>query len=249
MDIAPEIPPDDVDEMVLLRGELPNGGGRVVLDNSRPEQVSLDLETSAPLLMEPGDNFELKARKDVNVESMNPTQGKERGRAEAMNARSSESRNRKPTPVTELSSGLTASQDVLVISILSRTKDRFLGSDLLEVFVRNGLKFGEMNIFHRVDPVTKALQFSIADALEPGTFDLSEMDALSTPGVTIFMQMPGPDDPAMAFNDMLGVARDIAQSLGGDLKDENLSVMTGQTIEHFRQRIAEFSRKQMSLRA
>jgi cell division protein ZipA len=245
MDIAPDIPPDDVDEMVLLRGELPNGGARVVRDGSSPEQGSLNLETSAPLLMEPSDSFELEAREDAKVEPTNPAQVEERFNADVMLAHRLEPPHREPTAVSDLS----ASQDVLVISVLSRSEDRFLGSDLLEVFVRNGLKFGDMNIFHRLDSTTKSVQFSIADALEPGTFDLSEMDALNTPGVTIFMQMPGPEDPGVAFDDMLSVARDIGQALGGELKDENLSVMTGQTIEHFRQRIAEFSRKQMSLRA
>jgi cell division protein ZipA len=48
---------------------------------------------------------------------------------------------------------------------------------------------------------------------------------------------------------MLGVARDIAATLDGDLKDEHKSVMTPQTVEHCRQRIAEFSRKRLSLRA
>lgn len=246
MDIAPEIPSDDVDEMVLLRGELPNGGGRVIRDSSSPEQGSLDLETSAAILIEREDHIEIEAREDEKIESMNPPRIGMRRSAEVTISRPPELRNREPAPVPDLSA---TSHDVLVISVISRTKDRFLGTDLLEVFVRNGLRFGEMNIFHRLDPVTKALQFSIADALEPGTFDLSQMDTLRTPGVTIFMQMPGPDDPAIAFEDMLSVARDVAQALGGDLKDENLSVMTGQTIEHFRQRIAEFSRKQMSLRA
>ena len=48
---------------------------------------------------------------------------------------------------------------------------------------------------------------------------------------------------------MLKVARDLALRLGGELKDEQRSVMTGQTVEHYRQRIAEFCRRRMSMRA
>ncbi|MEC7377990.1 MAG: cell division protein ZipA, partial [Pseudomonadota bacterium] len=39
------------------------------------------------------------------------------------------------------------------------------------------------------------------------------------------------------------------RNLGGDLKDERRSVMTPQTIEHCRQRIREFERKQRSKKA
>jgi len=48
----------------------------------------------------------------------------------------------------------------------------------------------------------------------------------------------------VAFDAMLLTAKNIAAELGGELKDENRSVMTGQTIEHYRERIRDFSRRQ-----
>ncbi|MEP3563426.1 MAG: cell division protein ZipA, partial [Marinobacter sp.] len=36
----------------------------------------------------------------------------------------------------------------------------------------------------------------------------------------------------------------VVRNMGGELKDERRSVMTPQTIEHCRQRIREFERKQ-----
>ena len=115
--------------------------------------------------------------------------------------------------------------------------------------MRNALKFRDMNIFHRLDPVNGGVRFSVANAVEPGIFDLSDMASLETPGVSLFFRLPGPDQPGEVLDDMLGVARDIGKSLGGDLKDENMSVLTGQTLSHFKQRMAEFSRKRMSMRA
>ena len=97
------------------------------------------------------------------------------------------------------------------------------------MFLRNGLKFGDMNIFHRIEPASKVVQFSVASAVEPGTFDLSAMESFKTPGVSFFMQMPGPDQPLGVFEDMLAVTRDVAASLGADVKDEHQSVMTTQT--------------------
>jgi cell division protein ZipA len=47
---------------------------------------------------------------------------------------------------------------------------------------------------------------------------------------------------------MIAAARKLSHELGGDLKDEQRSVLTAQTIEHYRQRIAEFERKQYTQR-
>ena len=140
-------------------------------------------------------------------------------------------------------------EEIFVINVLARNGAAFNGADLFEVFMRNALKFRDMNIFHRLDPVSGAVRFSVSNAVEPGIFDLSDMASLETPGVSLFFRLPGPEQPGEVLDDMLCVARDIGKSLGGDLKDENMSVLTGQTLSHFKQRMAEFSRKRMSMRA
>ncbi len=119
----------------------------------------------------------------------------------------------------------------------------------MEVFLRSNLKFGDMSIFHRVNPMTKELQFSIANAVEPGTFDFGDVEAFKTAGVCLFLRLPGPQEAMQAFEDMLHVAKDLAQHLGGEIKDDRRSAMTAQTVEHCRQRIADFERKRMSARA
>jgi cell division protein ZipA len=113
----------------------------------------------------------------------------------------------------------------------------------------NGLRYGDMNIFHRVEPTSRVHQYSVANIIEPGTFDMAEVDELRTPGLCFFMRLPGPEQPVEAFEDMHRVARDVAERLGGELKDERRSVLTGQTVEHYRHRVAEFCRRRMSMRA
>ena len=140
-------------------------------------------------------------------------------------------------------------EEIFVINVLARNGETFNGADLFEAFMRNALKFRDMNIFHRLDPVSGAVRFSVSNAVEPGIFDLTDMASLETPGVSLFFRLPGPEQPGEVLDDMLCVARDIGKSLGGDLKDENMSVLTGQTLSHFKQRMAEFARKRMSMRA
>jgi cell division protein ZipA len=45
---------------------------------------------------------------------------------------------------------------------------------------------------------------------------------------------------------MARAARAVARTFDADLKDEQHSVMTAQTLEHCRQRIRDFRRRQMS---
>jgi cell division protein ZipA len=145
--------------------------------------------------------------------------------------------------------GEPAVQELIVINVLAARGQRFEGPALVEALRARGLRYGEMNIFHRVEPVTRAVRYSVASVMEPGTFDMAEIDEFRSPGVCFFLQLPGPEQPLETFEDMLAAARDLALQLGGELKDEQRSVMTGQTVEHYRQRIADFCRRAMSMRA
>ena len=168
-------------------------------------------------------------------------------RRRAPRARNSRARETARPDLVDVAEG-AAQHEILAINVLARGHGKFNGSDLWAAFQRNGLTFGDMNIFHRLNPVTRTPQYSVANAIEPGTFDLSSMESMKTRGACLFLRLPGPSEPAATFDDMLRVARDIGQILDGELKDENFSVLTAQTEEHYRQRIAEFSRKRMSKR-
>jgi len=236
LEIDPNIPHEPVDELELLRGELPNGGARVI-HGTPIEQGSLELGGPRPIVAE---RPAPRGRRDSAAE---------RPKVVATRGAASVTLPRRPVQRRLPDSQEEAPSELFILNVIAREGVTFGGNALLEVLLENGLKFGDMNIFHRVDPATKAVQFSLANAMEPGTFDLSAMDELSTRGVSLFMRLPGPEHPIATFDDMLGVARDVASTLDGDLKDERKSVMTHQTVEHYRQRIAEFSRKRLSQRS
>ena len=136
-----------------------------------------------------------------------------------------------------------------MVNVLAPKGQPFVGGGLVEALRARGLRYGEMNIFHRIDPMTKSSLYSVVNVVEPGTFDMSDLDNFRSPGVCFFMQLPGPEQPMEVFEDMLKVARDVAVRTGGSLLDEHRSVMTGQTVEHYRQRIADHCRRRMSMRA
>lgn len=142
-------------------------------------------------------------------------------------------------------------KEVFVINVDSRNPEGFRGADLKRLFEACGLELGDMDIYHRHenDDTETPVQFSVANAVEPGTFRAEAMEAMSTPAISFFMSLPGPTDSLQAYDFMIETAQCVVRNLGGDLKDERRSVVTGQTIEHGRQRVREFERKRRSVKA
>ncbi|HHX33907.1 MAG TPA: cell division protein ZipA [Gammaproteobacteria bacterium] len=138
--------------------------------------------------------------------------------------------------------------EILIIHVVSRNEKGFKGPELLQSILESGLRYGAMDIFHRHESMTGNGDklFSMANALNPGTFDLDDMDLFSTRAVCFFMGLPGPRNTRQAFDLMIAAARKLAKELDGDLKDDHRSVLTAQTIEHYRQRIADFERQQLT---
>jgi len=139
-------------------------------------------------------------------------------------------------------------EEVLVINVIARDEEGFKGPALLQNILESGLRFGEMDIFHRHESMAGngEVLFSMANALKPGTFDLDDIEGFSTRAVSFFLGMPGPRHPKQAFDVMVAAARKLAHELNGELKDDQRSVLTAQTIEHYRQRIVEYERKQLT---
>lgn len=141
---------------------------------------------------------------------------------------------------------LSHAEEVIVISVMSRDEEGFSGAALLDLMLACGLRYSsEMGVFHRFeteDPLSE-LQFSMVNVVKPGTFPLTSMDDFRTPGITLLMPLPGAHDTAAAFEAMVETAMVVVRHLGGELKDENRSVMTAQTVEFARQRVQEFERR------
>lgn len=141
---------------------------------------------------------------------------------------------------------LSQADEIIVISVMARDEEGFSGTALLDLMLACGLRYGrDMGIFHRFeteDPESR-LQFSMVNVVKPGTFPIEAMDDFRTQGITLLMPLPGASDTAAAFEAMVETAMVIVRHLGGELKDENQSVMTAQTVEFARQRVQEFERR------
>jgi cell division protein ZipA len=221
-------PGEDIDpeeDLSMLRAELPNGGARV---RSDPEQAALDLEQDVPVLMEPVEMGE-ETRPD-EPEPIRATREEEAPQVPEV------SREAKETVVAE------ERPEHFVVLYVSAVNEPFDGQNLLETLVEADMQFGEMSIFHRVNGEGRAA-FSLANAVEPGTFDIGHMDELSTPAVSLFMKTHELDRPTAVFDQMVEVAQTLADELGGEVKDETRSVLTPQTVQHCRDEIRDYEHR------
>jgi len=156
-----------------------------------------------------------------------------------------------PQPARESRRASSQSDEVnvIVLHIMAKKEGHFEGALLLDALLGNGLRYGDMGIFHRheMENGSGPLHFSLANSVKPGTFDLSAMESFSTPGLTLFMPLEGLNNPLESFAQLVKTAQSLAKTLGGELKDETRSVLTKQTIEHHRQQIIEYTRRSFTL--
>lgn len=135
--------------------------------------------------------------------------------------------------------------EVFMLNVVARDPRGFKGEDILHILLACDLRFGDMNFFHRheFEAGRGAIQFSVANMMQPGVFDIDNMAGFSTPGLVFFLTLPGPEDMMKAFDYMLETAQAVARNLGGDVLDESRSVLTKQTLEHSRQQIRDLERR------
>lgn len=131
-----------------------------------------------------------------------------------------------------------ASDLIVSLTLLARDKQNFKGPDLHTALEAAGLERGELDIYHFRDPDaendTRAV-FSVANIVKPGAFNAATIHGLKTPGLALFMQMPGPLTASAAFDAMLETAQFIAQRLHGVVGDEQRVPLNPQRIRALRE--------------
>lgn len=131
-------------------------------------------------------------------------------------------------------------EQLFVISVVAAPGQPFSGEMLGKAFANNELCFGDKAIFHRLVrregedvPV-----FGIANMVKPGDFGSGDLQGFSTPGITLFLQLPAPVDGLEAFDDFVQTAERLAVELGGQLQDQKHCVITHQALMQKRETLA-----------
>lgn len=131
--------------------------------------------------------------------------------------------------------------DLLIIHLMSQQNERFLGYDLLHALLAAGFRFGDMSIFHRHEQNNgEGLKlFSLASAIEPGTFDMNRMGSFSCPGLTLFMRLDGPEHNEDAFDLFIKTSEILREELNADLFGMDRKPLSPSHITQYRQSVEQ----------
>ena len=132
---------------------------------------------------------------------------------------------------------------LLVLTVIAQEGASFTGPTLSDLFEDLGLDYGDMQIFHRIDPVSGKSVFGVANIVEPGYFALQQLPDLRTPGLALFMHLPGPLAGGDAFDDLLVTARRLAGALEGLIGDQQRHLLNEAAIARMRAVAQRFAAK------
>lgn len=133
---------------------------------------------------------------------------------------------------------------IITLHVVAREGETIAGPELVVAAERSGLSFGDMDIFHRmVDGYAeRGPIFSVVNMMRPGSFDMSRIQDLRTPGVTFFMTLPGPLRAIDAWDTMLPAAQRFADLLDAQVLDEQRNALARQTVQVMREEMRTWDR-------
>jgi cell division protein ZipA len=197
----------------------------------RRRQPSAPRKRSQPLLNETAtDDVDLSSAIDDELEQLGQIISADAPAVEPISIVDMPTEKREPVPLAD---------QVFMLFVEAPQGVPFRGPILLGALAAAQLEFGDMDIFHRVeqDGGQEKVLFSIANIREPGTFDMSAMEAFTSEGVVLFMQVPGAVDAVRAFDEMVESARVLAENLDSRVCDATHSPLTKQAISHMREEV------------
>jgi cell division protein ZipA len=149
------------------------------------------------------------------------------------------------TPVTTpvaAPSLAAAPEKVVGFYIAEHEGTNILGPKIHSALESRGLRFGARRIYHRFEGEQPI--FSVASLVKPGALDPAEAEGFATPGLSVFMTLPGPVRPVAAFQDMLDTARGLAKALNAELYDtEQRAPLSPERERALHEQVEEWARR------
>lgn len=137
---------------------------------------------------------------------------------------------------------------IVTLHVMANDGGRFTGAELVVAAEKASLVHGDRGLFHRLVDGKPELGpvFSLVNRVAPGHFDLSRLQELQTPGVSLFMTLPGPLPALDGWERMLPAAQRLAELLHGTVYDEQMNAIGRQRIASIRDELRAWDRKQES---
>lgn len=130
---------------------------------------------------------------------------------------------------------------IVTLRLMARDQGGFPAEQLILALREHGLRHGKYGIFHAHDEFEEVI-YSVANLVEPGTFNLAQLRTDRYPGISLFLVMPGPRDPLEAFDSMISLGKSLALEFSGELLDEQGGILSVPRERYLREEIISSQR-------
>ncbi len=134
---------------------------------------------------------------------------------------------------------------IVALYVAAKAGSKLHGQDIVVAAEKAGLRFGHMDVFHRLVDGKPELGpvFSVANIIKPGSFEMAQIASLETPAIAFFLTLPAPLPALDAWDTMLPAAQRMAELLDGVVLDEERNALGRQRIAHIRDELRAYDRQ------
>lgn len=140
-------------------------------------------------------------------------------------------------------SALANAEYIISLNVYPNPRKALSGDKTLKVLLKYGLRFGEMNCFHRYESTEheSPLMFSVLRITDegPAGFDLEALSVEQVQGLAFFLALPH-QNVQKGYDSMVSIAGLIARETDGTVYDENNLEFTPQLKEHWRHKAIDY---------
>ena len=134
----------------------------------------------------------------------------------------------------------------VALTVLAPAGRDFVGTEIQRIAEELELRLGAHGMFERFPSQMGADAvpvFSLAHLRKPGAFDPATLAQLTTPGLLLFMRLPGPLGGSEALDLLVISADHLVRNLGGHLGDARHQRLTNAKLLQLHEQVAEFERR------
>lgn len=134
---------------------------------------------------------------------------------------------------------------IVSLYVAAKAGQMLRGEDIVVAAEKTGLTFGHMNVFHRLieGHPERGPVFSMANILQPGSFDMANIREMETPAIAFFLTLPAPMTALEAWEKLLPNVERMAELLGGVVLDDSRNALGRQRIQHIREELRAYDRQ------
>ena len=153
-----------------------------------------------------------------------------------------------PAPVSARSATpgrSSAPEKIITLFIAEKEGTKIFGSKIHAALGAQKLTYNDKNkCYDRVD--SDHVLFSVTSLTAPGHLDRAKADVFATPGLALFLRLPGPPKPVAALKNLLATADALSKALNAVLFDADHQPLTNESLRRLSSDVEDWARKNPS---